>query len=441
MESVLTKTHTIMADEKIYTVSGSVKNALTNLPVVDLHVLVYDEDFLTADQFLGIGVTNQNGEFNVQFDSSKFDRLFERKPDLYFVVKDGGFELLSTKESLIKNAGVNTEGINLTVDLSNDLLRTIINPTPKPWKGGFKESNPKFDYPNPDLSSLPMTGNLDNIPKLERQQKVVWPEFSWLSPQGRCYQMFAPDISRLGYDVEGRIYAIICPQQGFCIPDIGCMNVEVTVTGVRGWVGEPDKSLAGDMTVTGKIWFSPSANENPIIKALGKAFEQKNMPFPFNKANAINVTTHNPGDANQPIFPLKEGTTKAFELPAFSKHEDLSWNVANLEVEIGPIKPTDDDRVNRFNQTILNLFNIASGDMLKNGNVLTWNVWFTEPETVNIDDWTGHAERWRDSIQADHGSPEGLGTDARLLDGSPFKPLKDLFTGEIKELLDLKDSL
>src|SRR5580704_11781561 len=108
-------------------------------------------------------------------------------------------------------------------------------PVPPGWVGGFAASNPAFAYPDPDLNSLPMLQNMDNINKLTRQQAVLWPEFSWETvqkqPASRCFQMFASDISRLGYDDSGRVWSIICPQQGVVFPSTVTMNVEVTVTG------------------------------------------------------------------------------------------------------------------------------------------------------------------------------------------------------------------
>jgi len=119
------------------------------------------------------------------------------------------------------------------------------NPVPPGWIGGFAQSNKKFAYPNPDLNSLPMLDNMANIPRLTRQQPIYWPEFSWQTTQGkeesRCFQRFAHNISSIGYDDAGRIWSIICPQQGACIhswPINVCLNVEVTVTGQRGWVDE-----------------------------------------------------------------------------------------------------------------------------------------------------------------------------------------------------------
>src|SRR5208282_94968 len=144
-----------------------------------------------------------------------------------------------------------------------------------------------------------------------RQQKVLWPEFSWETtkgkPDSRCFQMFAPDISRLGYDDAGRVWSIICPQQGVCDPTIGCLNVEVTVTGQRGWADETNREVAADMTVEGTIWFSPSAHQNWLVKKAWKLFKEKSLPFPSDKANAINVTTHKSGSPAQPIFPVRRG--------------------------------------------------------------------------------------------------------------------------------------
>ena len=52
-----------------------------------------------------------------------------------------------------------------------------------------------------------------------RQQKVLWPEFSWETvlgkPASRCFQMFAPDISRLGYDDTGRADPTYVPSKVF----------------------------------------------------------------------------------------------------------------------------------------------------------------------------------------------------------------------------------
>jgi len=395
-----------------YTVMGTVKNKATNEGVEDLHVLVYDEDFL-RDDFLGIAVTDSSGGFSLSFDASKFRSIVDWRPDLYFIIKDAGLELLTTKSNVIKDANESTPPINFEVDLTNDKLRQLINPTPAAgWVGGFAQSNSAFAYPNPDLTTLVMNKNRENIPKLQRQ-----------------------DISRLGYTDEGQVYSIICPQQGAASPTLGSINVEVTVTGNRGWADESTKEIAADMSVEGRIWFSPSANKQERVKLISSHFASLGLPFPSSKANAIVVTTHNPGDPNQPIFPLRKGSSTDFPIPDFAKHEGLSWSLGHLGVQIGPIVKHESEIVNKFNQLVLDIFNTASGNMLKDGNILTWNVWFTAPEIVDQKEWAEHTELWRESIDADHGSPDGPGTDARFFDGTKFQPLEEILKDELPKVV------
>jgi hypothetical protein len=306
------------------------------------------------------------------------------------------------------------------------------------WIGGFAQSNPAFGYhPDPNLSSLPMLENMANIKLLQRQQAVLWPEFSWETTPGvaksRCFQMFAPDISRLGYTDTGRVYSIICPQQGVCSPSWGCLNVEVSVTGQRGWADETDRTLAADMTVEGKIWFSPPALEYPHPKMFRAMFANNGLSFPFDKANAIVVTTHKSKDPSQPNFPVRKGETTLFKSPDFARHAAEAWTVGNVEVEIGPIKKTGNDAVDYFNAMVMDAFNLASGNLLLAGNLLTWNVWFDAPALVNIQEWQEHAEKWRKSIDANHGPQSGP---VRFFDGTPFSPVESIFEQEIEAIID-----
>ncbi len=314
---------------------------------------------------------------------------------------------------------------------------------PAGWIGGFAGSNPKFAYPNPDLNSLPMLDNMANISRIKRQQRVHWPEFSWETIQGkkdsRCFQRFAHNISSIGYDDAGRIWSIICPQQGACIPNIVSLNVEVTVTGQRGWVNEtkPDLGIAADMTVEGKIWFSPSSHKKWFVRQASDLFEENSLPFPLDKENAIQVSTHMVNNPAQPNFSIRAGESTLFKAPDFARHSDNAWSVGNIEVQIGGIIPKNHPTVDTFNQKILDLFNIASGNMLQAGNVLTWNLWFRNPQLVNTENWKTHAERWRKSIDADHGPAS---SPARYADGSVFKPREDLHK-EIQEIVKITDSL
>ncbi len=306
------------------------------------------------------------------------------------------------------------------------------------WVGGFAQSNPAFAYPDPDLKSLPMLDNMDNIDKLERMQTVQWPEFSWLTVLGdessRCYQMFAPQISRIGYTNEGRVYSIICPQQGTYSPLFGNLNVEVTVTGQRGWVDESAKTMAADMTVVGKVWFTPDAKENKLVKTLMWLFEQTGWPFPFDKDHAIVVQTSRDDHADEPIFPVAKGEITRFKSPDFARHEDEAWDVANVEVQIGEIVSTGNALVDEFNQLVIDAFNIGAGNLLANGSQLSWNVWFTAPQYVDQEEWRDHANFWRHSIDVDHKSPDGPGTDPRYFDGTKFKPIDAIVDEELDKI-------
>jgi hypothetical protein len=59
----------------------------------------------------------------------------------------------------------------------------------------------------------------------------------------------------------------------------------------------------------------------------------------------------------------------------------------------------------------------------------------TAPEVVDQEEWQGHAEVWRDSIQAHHGSPYGEGTTPRFFNGDPFAAKKEIAEEMGKELL------
>lgn len=321
-------------------------------------------------------------------------------------------------------------------------MKTQNNDVPPPgWQGGYEESNPAFAYPDPDLSSIMMKSNLAHINLLQRQMAAEWPEFSWQTIPGeessRCYQMFSPYISRIGYTNKGKVYSIICPQQGVWIKGLGTLNVEVTVTKTRGWVNESTRELAADMIVEPKVWLSPDASQSAIGKVLWTLFEGLSIfwPFPDQKKHALQLNTSLKGDPSQPIFPLRDGLTSDFKIPDFATHYDEAWTTANLEVEIGGIKPTSSELVDGFNQLLMNVFNAASGHMLAQGNVLAWNIWFRCPELVNQQEWKHHAEYWRHSIDVKHTAPTGSGTDPRFYDGSPFTVKDALIEDAVMELI------
>jgi len=104
-------------------------------------------------------------------------------------------------------------------------------------------------------------------------------------------------------------------------------------------------------------------------------------------------------------------------------------------VEIGPIVATGTEVVDEFNALVMEAFNLASGNLLKNGNLLSWNVYFTAPQVVDPQEWREHAEKWRRSIDADHGSPDGPGTNPRYFNGDRFYPGEEIVEAELEKII------
>jgi hypothetical protein len=94
-----------------------------------------------------------------------------------------------------------------------------------------------------------------------------------------------------------------------------------------------------------------------------------------------------------------------------------------VAVQIGSILPRNNVLVDDFNAMVMAIFNLASGNLLQEGNILTWNVWLNAPTIVDRAEWKAHAETWRQSLDTGHGSPDGPGTPPRYCDGTPFKPI------------------
>ena len=295
------------------------------------------------------------------------------------------------------------------------------NALPDGWKGGFKDSNPTYE--NGDVSDLPITGNLENIDKITRTQKILWPEFSWQSIPGdessRVYEMFAKDVSRVGYDDTGRIWSIICPQRGLFVPPFGTIMIEVTVLGVRGWVDEPSNSLFGNIGIRGNIWIEPS--NNAVVKEFATVFESLTN-FPLSKENAIKIRAHAVGKPHEEFWSIKNGTDTNFYHPPFTTHWDEAFSVYNLEVEMGKQILTGNELVDDFNAMLLKLFNNMSGNLVSEGQRVAWNVWAAKPELVNTAEWKEHAALWFHSLTVLHEYPAGDPGVPRYADGTEFRP-------------------
>lgn len=306
---------------------------------------------------------------------------------------------------------------------------------------------------------FPMAGNLDNMDKIKRMWRAQWPEFSWLTvpgdPTSRCYQMFAPDISRVGYgdpdpanNNQCQVWSVICPQQGIWIQAMeGTLNVEVTVTGVGGWVTEDPMTIDAQITIQPKLWFSPdTVKNNNLIKRLRNLFESAGVPFPSSKANAIKLNSYGVDQKDQPVkshlLDIQNGMDSNYPVPPFALHKlpDIYNQKAavwvHLAVEIGDVVSTNNEIADYFNRLVMDIFNLASGNLLQSQNVLSWNVWALAPETVYTEEWQMHANYWRFSLDVNHRSPEGNGRNPQYFDGTPFNPVVAAICEKLQELMD-----
>jgi hypothetical protein len=212
-----------------------------NLPINNLRILAYDDDpVLNPDDFLGESITDSNGFFRIEFDSSKFSGFLEaldETPDVYILLKDTeGNDVLNkakttksrTKKdieyhiriidsipdlssrdiyagnirrmiSMLSEVG-NVIGLENTINL--DLLRNGNLPSNvrdrlQNFVNGFEERNSNFDHFMVIISAVINSffeelriGTIGydgpQVPRLPRResydQVIIWPrkeEFKW----------------------------------------------------------------------------------------------------------------------------------------------------------------------------------------------------------------------------------------------------------------------
>jgi len=306
---------------------------------------------------------------------------------------------------------------------------------------------------------FPLADNMDNIDNIKRMWRAQWPEFSWLTVTGdstsRCYQMFAPDISRVGYgdpdpanNNRCPVYSIMCPQQGIWIQAIeGTLNVEVTVTSSGGWVIEDPMTIDAQITIQPKIWFSPDTiQNNTLVMLLWQLFKGLRIPFPSSKANAIKLNGYGVDQQDQPVksgvLNIQNGLDPNYPVPPYALHKEPDiynqkaavW--VYLAVEIGEVISSGNEIADWFNALVMDIFNLASGNLLQYQNVLSWNVWALAPEEVYTSEWQSHADYWRFSLDVNHRSPEGNGRNPQYFNGTPFNPLVAAISNKLQELKD-----
>ncbi len=86
-----------------YEIRGRTIDSFTGDGIGGVRVEAWDADFLFPDDFLNWAVTRSDGSFLIVFDSSAFQDLFDKSPDLYFKVFCYNELLVSTAGSVLWN--------------------------------------------------------------------------------------------------------------------------------------------------------------------------------------------------------------------------------------------------------------------------------------------------------------------------------------------------
>jgi hypothetical protein len=123
----------VSGEDLSYVVRGTLRHRDSGAPLAQLVVRAFDRDFF-RDQFLGNGVTDANGRYEIRFTRNEFTgpvlRL-ERHPDLFIVVFDPEGQLVhSARDSVVVDARRET-----TIDLAIAYEGTVSAPATTPLFG------------------------------------------------------------------------------------------------------------------------------------------------------------------------------------------------------------------------------------------------------------------------------------------------------------------
>jgi hypothetical protein len=98
-----------------YTLTGQIKNA-DGRPIADLLVEAFDDDFGTADDYLGKSFTDSEGKFEIPLEQKDYKSAYdvlEMNPDVYLVIYDE-YEIIYKTETR-SNADKNDLHFDLTL--------------------------------------------------------------------------------------------------------------------------------------------------------------------------------------------------------------------------------------------------------------------------------------------------------------------------------------
>jgi len=275
----------------------------------------------------------------------------------------------------------------------------FIDKTPPSGFNGGGWYGYESEFNTPEYNSIPLRTNHDRDREGTRMMRGWWPEFNWLeypntNDKSKIYMRADQDITRLLYNNRGEILSVICPQFGFCVPGLGCVRIEVTVTHVKGWINEKSKKCRGHIRFMGQVWIDDYSNESDLIKYITKNYKGN---LPFSKKNSIKISGFNNKELTDPLIELQDMNDIIPNL-----HPEAYIVIGFKNLYIGPIINTKDKYIDNL---IMDIANISSNNMLVKNNIMSWQVYGTPPELVNMDEYLKHVKELKHSIELPKNNP------------------------------------
>ena len=168
---------------KDFIVYGEVLEKESKKGVHGLTIESFDKDVLTKDDKVGKTVTNEKGSFEIFYGKKDFrDDFFDRKPDIYLIVKNAKGEVLySSKDRVRWNAGKKEKFI---VEIPKELL---------------KEAKIEWDIQRSNEVKKQIAGNEELMKQLSKTVEATLKEFG-VKLEGMSY-IFEPRVFHMDADI------------------------------------------------------------------------------------------------------------------------------------------------------------------------------------------------------------------------------------------------